>query len=88
MTTVESEVQTILEGGVRPAARLIRRVEDGDPSARPVLRELYRHGGRAQIIGLTGAPGVGKSTLTDQLIAAWRTGAANAAAVLSLARWN
>ena len=74
MATVESEVQTILEGGVRPATRLIRRVEDGDPSARPVLRELYRYGGHAQIVGLTGAPGVGKSTLTDQLIAAWRAG--------------
>ncbi len=72
MSTVESDVQTILAGEIRPASRLIRRVEDGDLSVRPLLRALYRHGGRAQIVGLTGSPGVGKSTLTDQLIAAWR----------------
>lgn len=72
MSNIESDAQTILAGEVRPASRLIRRVEDGDPSARPLLRALYRYGGRAQIVGLTGSPGVGKSTLTDQLIAVWR----------------
>jgi LAO/AO transport system kinase len=72
MSVLDSEVQTILNGGVRAASRLIRRIEDGDPAVRPVLQTLYRRGGKAQVIGLTGSPGVGKSTLTDQLISAFR----------------
>ncbi len=53
---------------VRPAARLISLVEDNDPGVRPILQELYRRGGESLIIGITGPPGVGKSTLSDRLI--------------------
>ena len=68
----EAELEPILKGDVLAASRLIRRIEDGDPSARPLLKEIYRRGGGARVIALTGAPGVGKSTLVDQLTAAFR----------------
>jgi len=61
-------VKRILQGEVRAAARLMRELDDGVPAARETLKHLYRHGGRAHIIGLTGSPGAGKSTLTDRLI--------------------
>jgi LAO/AO transport system kinase len=47
---------------------LLRDLEDGLPAAGDVLKRLYPHCGRADIIGITGSPGVGKSTLTDRLI--------------------
>ncbi len=61
-------VEQILRGEVRAAARLMRELDDGVPAARETLKQLYRHSGRAHIIGLTGSPGAGKSTLTDRLI--------------------
>jgi len=61
-------VDHILKGEVRAAARLMRDLDDGVPQAREVLKHLYPHSGRAHIIGITGSPGVGKSTLTDRLI--------------------
>lgn len=64
--------EDILHGSVRAAARLIRLVDDGDPSARDELAVLYRHSGRAHIVGFTGAPGVGKSTLVDAIVTRFR----------------
>ena len=61
-------VDRIVAGDVRSAARLIRDIDDGLPQARETLRELYAHTGRAYIVGVTGAPGVGKSTLVDRFI--------------------
>jgi LAO/AO transport system kinase len=61
-------VDRILAGEVRAAARLMRDLDDGRPEAREILKEIYRHSGHAHIIGITGSPGVGKSTLTDRLI--------------------
>jgi LAO/AO transport system kinase len=61
-------------GSVRHAARLITAVENGDPAARPVLRELGERRGRAQIIGVTGPPGAGKSSLVAAMIRALRDG--------------
>jgi LAO/AO transport system kinase len=61
-------VERILAGEVRAAARLMRELDDGVPAARQILKQLYRHSGRAHILGITGSPGVGKSTLTDRLI--------------------
>ena len=46
----------------------MRDLDEGEPQAREVLKELYKFTGRAHIVGLTGSPGVGKSTLTDRLI--------------------
>jgi LAO/AO transport system kinase len=62
----------LLDGDVRALARAIRMVEERDPSIAAVLREVRGRTGRAQIIGVTGSPGSGKSTLCDQLIERWR----------------
>src|SRR5579862_4652779 len=60
----------------RAAARLMRDLDDGMPGARAALAALYGQTGRAFVVGITGAPGVGKSTLVDALIAPYRaTGA-------------
>ncbi len=62
-------VEKVTSGDVRAVARLIRDVDDGMPEVRDVLKALYPHTGKAYIIGITGAPGVGKSTLVDQMLA-------------------
>jgi LAO/AO transport system kinase len=61
-------VERILQGDVRAAARLITLVDNGLPEATPTLKQLYPRTGRAYIIGITGPPGSGKSTLTDRII--------------------
>jgi LAO/AO transport system kinase len=58
----------VLKRDVRAAARLITMIEDESPEALAALEEIYPHIGKAYIVGITGAPGVGKSTLTDCLI--------------------
>ena len=58
----------ILEGDVRAASRLMRDIDDQIPSALEALKELYPRTGRAYIIGITGSPGSGKSTLVDKMI--------------------
>jgi LAO/AO transport system kinase len=68
MENVEDTVKRILAGEVRAAARLMRDLDDGVPGAREVLKHLYPKSGRGHIVGITGSPGVGKSTLTDRLI--------------------
>lgn len=57
----------ILEGSHRAAARLISWLEDEDERAYECMRRLYPHTGRAYVIGITGSPGAGKSTLTNAL---------------------
>ena len=61
-------VERVLAGEVRAAARLMRDLDDRLPEAEAVLRTLFPRTGRAYVIGLTGAPGAGKSSLTDRLI--------------------
>lgn len=61
-------VSKILDGNVGAAARLMRGVEDEAPNAIEELKNLYPYTGKAHIVGITGAPGVGKSTLIDTLI--------------------
>ncbi|GGB71747.1 transporter [Knoellia flava TL1] len=60
------------EGRSRAVARLISLVEDGHPALPEVMAALAPHTGHAHVVGLTGSPGVGKSTTTAALIAALR----------------
>jgi len=64
--------ERVLNKDVRALARLITLVENGDPEAVPALKALYPHTGRAYILGITGPPGAGKSTLVDKIIGAFR----------------
>ncbi len=61
--------ERVLSGDVRAAARLMRLIDDAQPEAEGLLRELWPRTGRAQIVGITGNPGAGKSTLVDRLVA-------------------
>jgi LAO/AO transport system kinase len=60
------------DGDPRSVARLISLVEDGDPALPEVAAALAPYAGHAQIVGLTGSPGVGKSTTTNELVRALR----------------
>jgi LAO/AO transport system kinase len=65
-------VEAVLSGNRRAIARLITRIENNRDDARADLAQLYPHTGRAHIIGITGAPGAGKSTLVSGLAKAYR----------------
>lgn len=60
------------EGSAGAVARLISLVEDASPALREVMAQLRGHGGRAHVVGITGSPGVGKSTSTNALVSALR----------------
>jgi len=62
----------VLAADVRAAARLMRLVDDAHASAERELRALFPHTGKAWLVGITGNPGSGKSTLVDRLIALLR----------------
>jgi LAO/AO transport system kinase len=65
-------VQQARAGRPRAIARLVSLVEDASPALRQVAAALTPHTGHARVVGLTGAPGVGKSTTTSALVAALR----------------
>ncbi len=69
---VERLVERVLAGDLRAAAALMRAFDDELPGAREAMRALYPHGGRAFVVGVTGSPGVGKSTLVSALVGAYR----------------
>ena len=75
--------EKIISGNIRAVARLIRDIDDNIPEAREVLKELYPYTGKAYVVGITGAPGVGKSTLVDQMVAHLR-GAKKTVGVLAV----
>jgi LAO/AO transport system kinase len=68
-----SLAEQVLTGNTRSAARLMRDIDDGRPQAIEELKQLYPRTGNAFIIGITGPPGAGKSTLVDQLTASFRS---------------
>jgi LAO/AO transport system kinase len=77
--TASAELDKARAGDPRALARLISLVEDESPRVRSVIRDLLPGTGGARIIGLTGAPGVGKSTITGALVGAFRADGARVA---------
>ncbi|HET7399203.1 MAG TPA: methylmalonyl Co-A mutase-associated GTPase MeaB [Intrasporangium sp.] len=69
---VPALVESARAGSPRAVARLISLVEDAHPALREVMAALAQHTGRARVVGLTGSPGVGKSTTTTALVSAFR----------------
>ena len=67
-----TELDRARTGDTRAVARLLSLVEDSSPRVRSVIKDLLPGTGRARVIGLTGAPGVGKSTVTGALVGAFR----------------
>ncbi len=65
-------VEKALAGNRRALSRLVTVVETGDALAQRALAQVFPHTGKAHIVGVTGAPGTGKSTLVNQLALHWR----------------
>ncbi len=78
-----SLAQRLLDGDRRALARAISLVEDDEPEGWELVREVYPRTGRASVVGITGAPGAGKSTLVAALIRR-RRAAGRTVAVLSV----
>ncbi len=72
-TLVHTWSEQILRGEVRALARAATAIENRKPDAMALMQELFPHTGRAAMIGVTGAPGAGKSTLVDQLARGFRS---------------
>ena len=70
--TIESLAEGVLARDQRALARAITVVENGSPEGPALIAALFGRTGRARIVGVTGAPGVGKSTLVDVMTAEWR----------------
>ncbi|EZP71628.1 putative transport system kinase [Sphingomonas paucimobilis] len=70
---MEDVAQGVLSGAVAAGARAIRWLDDRDPRGADLVRRIFPATGRAQIVGVTGPPGAGKSTLTDMLVAELRS---------------
>src|SRR5213595_2523702 len=65
-------IDRITAGDVTAVARAISKVEEGAPGASDLMKQIFRRTGRALIVGITGAPGAGKSTLVDKLALRYR----------------
>jgi LAO/AO transport system kinase len=70
--TIQTWAEQIRAGDPRSLARAISIIENGAPESRELLKALFPFTGKARVIGLTGAPGAGKSTLVDQLAREYR----------------
>src|SRR5919206_3120226 len=65
-------IERVLAGEPRAVARAISKVEDGAADAAGLMRAVFPHTGRGLVVGITGSPGAGKSTLVDRLAALYR----------------
>jgi len=68
----EAIIAAVASGHIRTAAKLISRIERDEEGVVPILQALYRMGGNSRVVGVTGPPGAGKSTLISRLVAHWR----------------
>jgi LAO/AO transport system kinase len=67
-----TDIAPILAGDIRSAARLMRDLDDRRPDALAALKQLFPHTGKAYVVGITGNPGAGKSTVVDAIIGHYR----------------
>ena len=65
-------IEELLAGKHRALARVISKIEDRSPGYRDLVSQLHGHTGDAEVIGITGSPGAGKSTLVDKMAATYR----------------
>ncbi|WP_276257813.1 methylmalonyl Co-A mutase-associated GTPase MeaB [Haloglomus litoreum] len=68
----EELIDDLLDGQHRALARVITKIENRSPGYRDLVRELHQHTGDAEVVGVTGSPGAGKSTLVDKMAAEYR----------------
>jgi GTPase len=79
-----SLTRSILEGDRLALARLLTQAENDSPEGRAALAELFQHTGKAHLIGVTGAPGTGKSSLVNQLALYYRKNADKKVAIVAV----
>ena len=79
-----SLTESVLEGNRLALARLLTQVENDSPEGRAALAELFPHTGKAHLIGITGAPGTGKSSLVNQLALHYRKNADKKVAIVAV----
>ena len=68
----EELIDRVIAGDPKAVARVISKIEDGTPDSPSLMKEIFPRTGRALIVGVTGAPGAGKSSLVDKLAAFYR----------------
>ena len=72
MTNTQTQLERILQRDARAVARAISAIENESPAATELLKALFAHTGRGLVVGITGAPGAGKSSLVDKLALHYR----------------